>query len=187
MPVDALEASPRWLAPAAGAAIAAILMMAVASLVIMEGIERLLALAIAAPAIVIAALWYPRLAMALGGAVLAPAALLAILVLAGPQQVEYSTAICYGTSPARAPPPSASIVRVDGAELTCLTSASANAHAREVDGRALNLIRAAVFGVALAWLLMMFRWPGRIRYSLAAAPAGVLLVSALLIMTTPRG
>ena len=181
-PAGPLEASRRWLAPAA---VAVILVMAVASLASTAGAERLLAFPIAAPAILIAALWYPRLAMALAGAVLAPAALLALVVLVEPPRVEYRTAICYATSPPRARPPSASLVQVGDAELACLTSASANAHAREVDGRALNVIRAAVFGAVLAWLLMMCRWPGRIRYTLAAAPAGIVVVSVLLVATTP--
>lgn len=166
-------------------AVAVILVMAAASLASTDGAERLLAFPIAAPAILIAALWYPRLAMALAGAVLVPAALLALVVLVEPQRVEYRTAICYATSPPRSPPPGASLVEVGGAELTCLTSASANAHAREVDGRALNVIRATVFGVVLAWLLMMFRWPERIGYTLAAAPAGIVFVGVLLFATTP--
>ena len=119
--------------------------------------EDLLGFVIAAPALLIAALWYPRLAVTLAGAILAPAVVIAAahaVMDFGPELTQFC-----GASFWRAVP----VDPVPAGEIGCYAP-------RPTPPRLVMLMGAASSTLALAFVLI--RWPRAWRYGAGAAPGG---------------
>ena len=180
-PEGGLERVGQWLAPVAIVVIPVLGLWTIGN---MRGIHALFGFAVAAPAILIATLWYPRLAMVLAAAILIPAVLWGVSWLADSAPSNPWT-LCYATSPPQPAPPGAGSVEVRGEELTCISGGDLRIRAEELLPRTQSMVGAGIFGMVLAGLIMIFRRPRAALYGVGGAPIGLLLVLFVAAINSP--
>lgn len=175
------ETIGKWLAPIA---IALIVLLGFLTTLNVRGLQGMSGFAVAGAAILIAALWYPRLAMILVGAILLPAGLWGAQLLADSEPVDPWTN-CYATSPPQTPPPGAGFVEVDGRELTCIGGEYLRVRSEVSMQRRLAILRAGMFGIALAGLMIIWWRPRTALLILAGAPVGLFHWLLVVLVNNP--